>query len=332
MTEEEQLRFFEDHDTEWIRILWCDNANIIRGKAFHRRAGLGRREQGVGISMAQQGVPVMADALVPESGLTPVGEVWLRPDWTSLRALPYAPGHASVMGDMWHNGQPWELCPREFLRRMSTRIKNLGLDIRATFENEFYLLRMTPDGFEPADQTLFASVLAMDRNREIIDEIARNLNDQGIDVEQYYPESGPGQHEISVDHAPALVAADRQIAYRETVHAVAARHGLRASFLPKLFADAAGNGCHLHFSLWEDGVNLVSNPERKGEMSDLARYFIAGILDHLPALMAFTTPSPNSFRRIRPISGVERSRSGAGITVRRQSGYLPTPKSPAPRT
>jgi glutamine synthetase len=124
--------------------------------------------------------------------------------------------------------------------------------------------------------------------------------EQGILVEQYYPKLGPGQQEISILYAKALSAADQQIAFRETIRAIALQHHLKASFLPKIFADKAGSGCHLHLSIWQDGQNLLPNPEAPGELSEIARRFIAGILHHLPGLMALTTPSTNSYRRIQP--------------------------------
>lgn len=103
-------------------------------------------------------------------------------------------------------------------------------------------------------------------------------------------------------YAPAMTAADRQIVFRETARAVAHQHQLKASFLPKLFAEQAGSGCHLHFSLWRDGVNLMPDPNTAGQLSPIASAFVAGIQHHLPALMALTTPSPNSYRRIAPHS------------------------------
>ena len=285
---------------EFVRILWCDNANIIRGKAVHREMLSHYFSQGVGISMGQQGVPVMYDAVIPETGLSPVGEVRLVPDWSTLKLLPYSPSHASVMGNMVINGEPWALCPRNFLMRTIAAAKCQKLLVKAAFENEFYLLRQTAKGLEPADSTIFASTQAMDLHREVIDKIANSLIAQGIPVEQYYPESGPGQQEISVRYTDALAAADWQIAFRETVRAIAHQHDLTASFLPKIFPDAAGSGCHIHFSLWQDGENLL--PDRQGicGLSQTARKFIAGILHHLPSLMALTTPSVNSYRRLLP--------------------------------
>lgn len=286
---------------KFVRILWCDNANIIRGKAVH--LNLLDREYfnyGVGISAGQQGVPVMYDAVIPETGLSPVGEVRLVPDWSTLKILPYAPGHARVMGNMILKVEPWAMCPRNFLIKTIAAAESRGLVVKAAFENEFYLLRQTAEGLEPADETLFASTQAMDLHREVIDRIADSLIAQGIPVEQYYPESGPGQQEISMRYTDALAAADWQIAFRETVRAIAARHDLAASFLPKIFPEAAGSGCHIHLSLWQDEQNLLPDPEGICGLSQTAREFIAGILHHLPSLMALTTPSVNSYRRLLP--------------------------------
>jgi glutamine synthetase len=293
-------QMLEASGVRWVRILWCDNANVIRAKAVHTTVGFDYFKHGVGVTTAAQALPVMADAVVAASGLGPVGEVRLIPDWSTFTPLPYAPGHARVMGDFMSGGRPWVHCPRHFLRRMLAEAGREGITVRAAFENEFYLLRTGPDGIEPVDESVFAATLGMDQSRPVIDEIAEALLTQEIPVEQYYPESGPGQHELTVRHAEPIAAADHQIAFRETAHAVALRHGLKASFLPKIFADKAGSGCHLHLSLWHQEQNLMGNPQKPGALSDKARAFMAGILQHLPALMAVTTPSANSYRRFQP--------------------------------
>jgi glutamine synthetase len=291
--------FLHDQRIRFVRILWCDNANVIRGKAFHTAFLDEHEEHGIGISVAQQAIPVMYDAVVPEAGLGPVGEAWLVPDWSTLNPLPYSPGHGRVIGDLFFNGEPWALCPRIFLRRMIAAAEDIDLQVIAAFEHEFYLLRLT-DPMVVADQTVFASTLGMDINQAVIDDIADALIAQNIPVERYYPESGPGQHEMSIRYAQALQAADCQIAFRETVRGIALRHGLRASFLPKIFADYAGSGCHLHLSIWREGRNLMADPREGRSLSPISRAFLAGVLDHLPALMALTTPSVNSYRRLQP--------------------------------
>lgn len=315
---------------KFARILWCDNANVIRAKAIHGKRYSACLKHGVGISAAQQALPVMFDAPAPESGLGPVGEIRLVPDLQSLTMLPYAPGHAQFMGNMVLDGRPWTCCPRHFLKRMIAAAAEADLTIMAAFENEFYLLQPELDRIFPADRTVFASTLSMDLQREVIEAIVEALTAQGIIVEQYYPESGPGQQEISMNSTHALGAADQQILFRETVRAVAARHQRRASFVPKLFADQAGSGCHVHLSLWRNGENVLPDAGHPGHLSSPARSFVAGILAHLPALMAVTTPSVNSYRRIRPHSW-----SGAfrcwGFDNREAAVRVPTfPEPPSP--
>jgi glutamine synthetase len=324
------LNLLDSAGVKFIRILWCDNGNVIRGKAVHRGRLSAYLAHGVGISAAQQAVPATVDAPAAGSGLGPVGEIRLVPDLDTLAVLPYAPGHARVMGDMVKDEKPWALCPRTFLKRMIAAASVMDLELMAAFENEFYLLQPSAGEPIPADETLFAVTLSMDLQQAVIDDIAEALIAQGITVEQYYPESGHGQQEISMLYTRALAAADQQIAFRETVRAVARQHQLKASFVPKIFHNQAGSGCHLHLSLWRDGMNLTPDPENSGQLSPLARRFMAGILDHLPALMALTTPSSNSYRRIRPHCW-----SGAfrcwGFDNREAAIRVPThPEAPSP--
>jgi glutamine synthetase len=133
-----------------------------------------------------------------------------------------------------------------------------------------------------------------------VDELVSALEAQGIPLEQYYAELGHGQQEISTGHAPALQAADEQLLVRETIRGVASRQGLVASLAPKPWPDNAGNGCHVHFSLWEGQHNRFYDRSRADGLSDAARAFIAGVLAHLPGLCALGAPSFNSYHRIVP--------------------------------
>jgi glutamine synthetase len=293
----------KDADTKFVRILWCDNANIIRAKAAHVDYLEEYIDNGVGITVAQMALPVMYDSVVAETGLGPVGEVRLMPDWSTLTILPYAEGHAQVLSDMIisKTGKVWAHCPRGFLRRQIGRLEKMGLMLKAVFENEFFLLRRNAEGApEPVDNTVFCATGSMNLHRALIMDIAEALIAQGLEVEGYYPESGPGQQEVNIRYAEAMRAADRQIVYRETVRGEATRHGLIASFLPKIFENKAGSGCHLNFSLWREGKNISGDPHQATAISSEAGAFIAGILDHLPGLCAVTIPSKTSYRRIQP--------------------------------
>lgn len=100
-------------DVKFIRILWCDNANIIRAKAVYLNFPENLKYY-VGISEAQQAIPVMYDGVILESGLSPVGEVYLMADMSSFTSIPYSPGHGRAMGDMIKNGKTWSNCPQVF--------------------------------------------------------------------------------------------------------------------------------------------------------------------------------------------------------------------------
>lgn len=288
--------------SRFLRILWCDNGNMIRSKAL-RLNKTDISEAVVGISRAQQGVPVVYDGVAPDAPLDPVGEVYLSADISTIRKLPYASGNSLAIGDMYVDGSPWEYCPRNYLKRMVKLVRKEGLEIKAAFENEFYLLNKEKP-LEYDENTGFASTNSMNLNYDVIMEIVEDLEAQDLIVKQYYPESGPCQHEITVHYDDALSAADNQIIFRETVRAVALKHDKVASFLPKLFYDHAGSGCHIHMSLWKDGVNILQDVDELFELSPSAHHFIAGILEHQSSLMAITTPTPNSYRRILPSSWV----------------------------
>ncbi len=328
----ELLQQLRAQNVRFVRFIWCDNANVIRAKAVHVAfieaylAG-----EGVGIAAAQQALPVMYDALAPGSGLTPAGEVHMRADWSTLAALPYAPGHARVLTDIYDGDQPWAHCPRGFLRRMIARAAQHGLAMFAAFENEFSLLCPSEKGPQPFDDTVFCQTSALDQATAVLNDITDALAAQGVQVEMVYAESGPGQFELPVRYADALRAADQQIIFRETVKAVARQHGLVASFVPKIYPNKAGNGAHLHFSLWREGRSLVTEPDKPHVLTAEMRAFMAGVLHHLPALMALTTPSTNSFKRIRP-----RFWSGAytcwGIGNREAALRAPQPPAGKPIT
>jgi len=286
-----------------VRFLYCGNDGVIRGKTAFIEALEPALESGIGLTVAMQSF-TMLDRLVPDATFGPVGEIRLVPDLDTFVLLPYAPKTARVLVDMVQlDRTPWPVCPRSFLKRMIARAAERGLRVMAAFENEFYLARVDNEGrFFPFDRSNCFSSIGMDNASGIIMDIVEALEKQGVAVQQYYPELGPGQQEISVRHAEALQAADRQIVVRETVRGVAASHGIYASFAPKPFPDQAGSGCHIHFSLWDaTGTrNLLSDPRAPHGISPLGLHVIGGVLEHLRGLVAITAPTVNSYRRLQP--------------------------------
>ncbi|MGW2154152.1 glutamine synthetase family protein [Nonomuraea sp. NPDC001699] len=285
---------------ELIRFLYADHGGVVRGKAASRSRLAERLNSGIGHTVAMMAMN-MLDQLQEVEHLGPVGEVRIVPDPATFVPLPHAPGAAAMLSDLRRpDGSPWEACARTFLKDAVAELAADGYRIEAAFEPEFTLGRRLPDPgggpdrLVPLDDTLCYANTGFDTAHDYAIKLVRALETQGLRVEHYHPELGPGQQELSVRHAPALRAADNHVLYRETVRGVAMRMSMWASLAPKPLADQAGNGAHLHLSLWRDTRNLFA------EDGDARTGFIGGLIAHLPALTALTCGSVNSFRRLAP--------------------------------
>jgi glutamine synthetase len=293
---------------ELVRFLYVDHGGVVRGKATSRARLEERLATGIGLTVAMQAMS-MLDELAPVAGLGPVGEVRLVPDTASFVPLPWAPGAGAMVTDLVRlDGAPWQACPRAFLKDAVAELAGEGYELLAAFEPELTLGRRQPgDGpgdperLVPIDESLCFSTTGFGLAHDYAIELVRSLQAQGLTVEQYYPELGHGQQELSIRHAPALRAADNQVWFREAARGVAWRQGLWASLAPKPVPDQAGNGLHLHASLWAaDGRNAFWDAGERRGLSETAYHWIGGLLAHLPGLVALTCGSVNSYRRLAP--------------------------------
>lgn len=284
---------------ELVRAIYVTPDGITRGKAFRPGSLKEVIESGIGLTQAQASMTVF-DHLPNESQFQPVGEVRIRPDMDTFQVLPYLAGHARMLSDIETiDGQPWELCPRNLLKSFLNQLAEQGMTIRAAFENEFTIYKNVAEEWQPLDKLSCFSSAAMDLASPFIIPMLTALDEQGVMVEKYYPEAGHGQHEIPVRHQVGLQAADQQVVFKETVRGTALANGFQVSFMPKASPDTVGNGCHIHFSLWDSECqkNLFYDAAGEYGLSQTARHFMAGILNHFPALMAFTAPTTNSYKR-----------------------------------
>jgi glutamine synthetase len=295
-----------------VRLLYADHGGIIRGKAASAAALPARMATGIGHTVAMMAMS-MLDHLQPVDGMGPVGEVRIMPDPATFVLLPYAPGAAAMLADLVQpDGGPWDACARTYLRQAVADLAGQGYTAIAAFEPEFTLghREASPDGgpdrLVPADDSLCYSATGFHQAHDYAVELQRALQAQGMQVENYYPELGHGQQEMSVRHAPALRAADNHVLYRETVRGIAFRRGMWASLAPKPVADQAGNGSHLHLSLREAGPGgepgepVFYDATDRYRLSATGYHFVGGLLAHLPALTALTSGSVNSYRRLAP--------------------------------
>src|SRR5437660_11879206 len=170
----EQVR---NADLRLVRFLYRDNGGIIRGKATHASKLSTRLTEGIGQTLAMQAF-TSVESLAPVEGMGPVGEFRLIPDPQTFVTLPYVPNTGSMMCDMIRlDGQPWEACPRTFLKRMLSRLAEQGMRAEAAIEHEFYLARKEDGKYVPADSSLCYSSIGLDEQDEVIDAILEALED-----------------------------------------------------------------------------------------------------------------------------------------------------------
>jgi glutamine synthetase len=296
----EVLRQAREDNVSLVRFLYADHGGIIRGKAAARSRLAERIESGIGHTRAMMAMSMM-DELQPVADMGPVGEVRIKPDPNTFVTLPYAFGVAAMLSDQVNpDGTPWDGCARTFLEQAIAELATEGYELQAAFEPEFTLGHREGEHLLPVDESLCYSATGFHLAHDYIIDLVEALNKQGLEVEHYYPELGHGQQEVSIRHAAALRAADNQVLLRETARAVAIRRGQWASFAPKPLPDQAGNGAHLHASLWSNGANAFADPSGRFGLSTVGYRFMAGVLAHLPGLVALTCGSVNSYRRLAP--------------------------------
>jgi glutamine synthetase len=282
-----------------VALTFVDNAGIARTKTIPL-GGLERAAAwGVGMS------PVFDAFLVDDSiapGGSPVGDLRLLPDIDRLVALAAQPGWAWAPVDRYtQDGEPHAGCQRLFAAEMVARAGAAGLEARMGFEVEWAVGEGRPDGeFVPACQ---GPAYGMGRLVELSDycrDIHTALAAESVPVLQLHPEYAAGQYEVSVAPDDPVGAADTAVLVRETIRAVSARHGLRASFAPVVAAGTVGNGGHVHVSLRRDGASLFAGGDGRYGLTGPGEAFLAGVLAQLPALLAIGAPTVASYLRLVP--------------------------------
>lgn len=303
MKKKEVIKLAEENNLRLIRFLYCDLAGVIRGKTVHASQLDSKIYEGVGLTRAQNAVNLFEE-LVPVDGMEPVGEVRIVPDAETFSLLPWLDRTGAMLSDLEEkDGSEWGGCTRSVLKRALASLDAQGIEMASAFESEFYLAQATESGPVPWMNGPCYSSSGMDRASEVTDRMVDNLTSQGIIVEQAINEYGPGQQEIAIKYGPALQSADRHLQFRDTIRGTAeVEFGLLASLAPKPFKDGIGSGAHLHFSLWdkEKKLNLLFNEAEPTKISAFGESFVAGILEHLPGLLALTCPSYVSFLRLQP--------------------------------
>jgi len=241
-------------------------------------------------------------------GFTRIAESdqYLMPDMRTFSEIPWSEGTAArVICDVYTpRGEAFAGDPRYVLRRQVERAKKLGYIVNMGPELEFFLFRRADDGtIEPlphdqAGYFDFSSDLGTSIRHDMVDA----LEGFGIRVEAAHHEVAAGQHEIDFEYADALQTADNAVTFKFTLKAIAQKHGLYATFMPKPIHGINGSGMHTHQSLCsiERSQNAFADAESSYGLSPLAKSYMAGILAHARGMIAVLAPLVNSYKRLVP--------------------------------
>ncbi|MGD1996036.1 MAG: glutamine synthetase family protein [Anaerolineae bacterium] len=232
----------------------------------------------------------------------------LTPEPTTYRVLPWSARErrrARLICDVHGpDGQSSPSDPRTALKRMSARAAQRGYIYNVGPELEFFLFKRNDDPPirpVPHDVGGYFDFSPRDEAQQVRSQIILALEAMGIGVETSHHEVATGQHEIDFHYADMLSSADNAVTFKYTVRAVAASHGVYASFMPKPIFGINGSGMHTHQSLFDtEGHNLFYDPDDTYHLSRLAYHFIAGQMVHARALAAVVAPTVNSYKRLTP--------------------------------
>ena len=244
--------------------------------------------------------------------MTPAhADLFAKPDPESLIQLPWKPEVGWLAADLWMDGKLVEQAPRQVLRRQNEAAAKLGYRMKTGVECEYFLL--SPDGSAIGDERDTQSKPCYDqsalmRRYEVITEICDAMLALGWKPYQNDHEDANGQFEMNWEYDDAMLTADRHVFFKYMVKALAEKHGLRATFMPKPFTNLTGNGCHAHVSVWDKTgkKNLFHDPKGELGLSSLAYSFLGGIMHSAADLAAIFNPTVNSYKRInapRTLSG-----------------------------
>jgi glutamine synthetase len=223
------------------------------------------------------------------------------PDSASLIQLPWKREVGWLAADPYMNGKLVDQAPRNILKKVKEKAAKAGYQIKTGVECEFFLVK--PDGTgisDPADTQSKPCYdqSALMRRFDVISEICDSMLELGWGPYQNDHEDANGQFEMNWLYDDALVTADRMAFFKYMVKAIAEKHGLRATFMPKPFANLTGSGCHVHVSLWKGGKNLFEDGNDGLGLSRTAYNFIGGVMNAAQELCSITNPTVNSYKRI----------------------------------
>jgi glutamine synthetase len=305
--------------------LWCrirriddveciipDQAGVARGKLMPTPKFFGGNPMTLPASMFTQTItgeyPEDEEAFA--EGLTD-SDLIFRPDFSTLAVVPWASDPtAQVIHDAFHkDGQPFEIAPRNVLKRVVQLYAERGLQPVVAPEMEFYLVKPNIDPDYPLEPPVGRSgrperarqaysITAVNEFEELFDDVYQFSEAQGLEIDTLAHEDGTAQMEINLRHGHPVELADQVFLFKRTIREAALRHKMHATFMAKPIASEPGSAMHIHHSVTglETGRNIFS--DGGGELTPAFLSYIGGMQKYLPKVMCMLAPYVNSYRRL----------------------------------
>jgi len=295
-TEADVLERIDDEGIDFLRLQFTDILGTVKNVSIPAEQAEKAFTEGIYFD----GSSIEGFVRIQESDMR------LKPDAKTFAVLPWRDGSARLICDVINTstGEPFEGDPRYVLKSALERAEEMGYTVNAAPEPEFFLFEEDEDGratTKTNDAGGYFDLAPKDLASDVRRDIIFGLEEMGFDIEASHHEVAEGQHEINFEYDDALTTADNVATFRTVVRAIAAQHELHATFMPKPIPKINGSGMHTHISLFtEDGENAFHDGDDEFDLSEEAKQFTAGILEHAEALAAVTNPTVNSYKRLVP--------------------------------
>jgi glutamine synthetase len=309
---------FEERGIKKVKVGGFDLDCLLRGKYVALDKFWGALEDGFGFCDVIFGWDI-ADVLYDNANVTGwhtgYPDTHARIDPNTFRVIPWEPDTAAFLVDfVQKDGSPHPACPRSLLRTVLERARGAGFDATFAAEFEFFIFKETPEslreknhkGLTPLSPGMFGySWLRAGEHAEMCHAILDEMEAFDIPIEGLHTETGPGVYEVAIRYDDALRMADKAALFKTAMKQLARKRGLQVTFMAKWNADLPGSSGHLHQSLWGKGEggakeNLFFDAETPDQLSRLARFYLGGQVQLMPALTALYSPTINSYKRYVP--------------------------------
>jgi glutamine synthetase len=293
----ELLEKVKEYDVRFVRLQFTDIAGILKNIAIPVR----QLEKALDGELMFDGSSINGFADISES------DMYLVPDPDTFVIFPWRSSNGKVarfICDVYNpDGKPFSGCPRNNLKRVLKEAEALGYTMKVGPEAEFFLFLADENGqatTRTQDEAGYFDLAPLDLGENARRDMDTTLEEMGFEIEASHHEVAPSQHEIDFKYGEALGVADAIMTLKLAVRSIAQRHGLHASFMPKPLFGVNGSGMHTHQSLFAGRQNVFDDPGSSHGLSDTARYYMGGILQHARGITAITNPTVNSYKRLVP--------------------------------